>query len=115
MDLPDGSSDVEKPLDPAAQRLQVKMRRLILISSLTMVLGLISVFVAILYRINRLDDTETAKFTQSVTIPADQDLISATVSEGRIILHLRGTGRDSIHLFDEISGEPLGTIAVDKK
>jgi len=120
MDHPDDPFDVEKPLDPAAQRLQTRMRRLILISSLTMVLGLMSVFVAILYRINRSDETRTDKIpalalTHSIEIPSSHTILSATISNGRIIVHLRADGRDSIRIFDAGSGKPLGSVALDRK
>jgi hypothetical protein len=45
------SLDDEKPLDPAMLRVQARMRRLMLIAGLTLGLGILAVFVAILYRI----------------------------------------------------------------
>ncbi|AXS41772.1 hypothetical protein [Breoghania sp. L-A4] len=41
----------ETPLDPAAERLQQKLRRLVFFSSLIMVGGLIAVFSVILYKV----------------------------------------------------------------
>jgi len=41
----------EKPLDPAVARVQERLRRLMLISGLTLGLGIFAVFIAILYRI----------------------------------------------------------------
>jgi hypothetical protein len=43
--------DDEKPLDPAMLRVQAKMRRLMLIAGLTLGLGVLVVFAAIVYRI----------------------------------------------------------------
>ena len=43
--------DDEKPLDPAMLRVQAKMRRLMLIAGLTLGLGILVVFAAILYKI----------------------------------------------------------------
>ena len=43
--------DDEKPLDPAMLRVQAKMRRLMLIAGLTLGLGILAVFGAILYKI----------------------------------------------------------------
>ncbi len=47
---PDPDDDFEAPLDPATANIQRKLRILILIGSLTMAVGLIAVFSAILYR-----------------------------------------------------------------
>lgn len=41
----------EKPLDPAVERVQRRLRRLMLISGLTLGLGMFAVFGAILYRL----------------------------------------------------------------
>lgn len=114
---PSGSgsvADADKPLDPAAQRLQQKMRRLVLISSLTMVLGLAAVFVAIIYRINRIDETATRDFVASLSVPAGQEVRSATLSDGKIVLLLRAGGSDSLAIFDAQSGEALGSVILEK-
>ena len=50
--------DDEKPLDPAMLHVQAKMRRLMLIAGLTLGLGIIVVFAAILYRITAATDRE---------------------------------------------------------
>ena len=44
------TDDDEKPLDPAMLRVQARLRRLILISGLTLGIGIIAVFGAVLYR-----------------------------------------------------------------
>ena len=44
----------ELPLDPAALRLQARLKRLILISGLTLGIGILAVLVAIAYRITAL-------------------------------------------------------------
>lgn len=41
----------EKPLDPAVERVQRRLRRLMLISGLTLGLGIFAVFAAIIYRL----------------------------------------------------------------
>jgi len=106
--------DAEKPLDPAAQRLQQKMRRLVLISSLTMVLGLAAVFVAIIYRINKIDDTEAQDFVSSLSLPAGHEVLSATLSDGKFILLLRSNGADTLNIFDAQSGRALGVVDLNR-
>jgi len=111
---PNGLDDAEKPLDPAAQRLQQKMRRLVLISSLTMVLGLAAVFVAIIYRINKIDDTEAQDFVSSLSLPAGHEVLSATLSDGKFILLLRSNGADTLNIFDAQSGRALGVVDLNR-
>src|SRR3954466_15538663 len=44
------ADDHDKPLDPAMLRVQAKLRRLILISGLTLGIGILAVFGAVIYR-----------------------------------------------------------------
>lgn len=111
---PNGWEDDDKPLDPAAQRLQQKMRRLVLISSLTMLLGLAAVFVAIIYRVNKIDDTEAHEFVSSLSLPAGHEVRSATLSDGKIILLLRSNGADTLNIYDAQSGRALGVVTLDQ-
>lgn len=46
----------EKPLDPAVARVQARLQRLMLIAGLTLGLGILAVFLAIIYRITALDN-----------------------------------------------------------
>jgi hypothetical protein len=53
---PDKQDDEEKPLDPAMARVQARLQRLILIAGLTLGVGILAVFLAIIYRITASDD-----------------------------------------------------------
>ncbi|MEM1048629.1 MAG: DUF6476 family protein [Pseudomonadota bacterium] len=109
----DDPSEQEEPLDPAAQRLQKKLRRLILISGLTMVLGLAAVFAAIVYRINRIDDTQTAAFTERVALQNGDTIVNASVSEGRLTVLVRRNDGHAIIVFDAATGARLADIAIE--
>lgn len=56
MDNPDKDDEEEKPLDPAVARVQARLQRLILIAGLTLGVGILAVFLAIIYRITAADD-----------------------------------------------------------
>ena len=87
MSLPD--SDDEKPLDPAVERVQRRLRRLILIAGLTLGLGLVAVFAAILYRVGSISaplQPTGPVIGIAATIPAGARLMSMAVSADRIIL-----------------------------
>jgi hypothetical protein len=49
--MTDQSDDDDKPLDPAIEQVRQRVRRLMLISALTLGLGIVAVFLAIGYRL----------------------------------------------------------------
>lgn len=53
---PEKDDEEEKPLDPAMARVQAKLQRLMLIAGLTLGIGILAVFLAIIYRITAADD-----------------------------------------------------------
>ncbi|MBB4303042.1 hypothetical protein GGD81_002080 [Rhodobium orientis] len=83
----------EAPLDPATERLQKKLRRLVLVSGLIMMLGLIAVFSVIVYRVVKSDSTEMrdipANIEALVEDPLTGDIVSTSL-DGR---HLAVTFR----------------------
>lgn len=90
------------------------MRRLILISGLTMVLGLAAVFAAIVYRINRIDDTQSAAYAERVSVQAGDSVVGATLSEGRLTILVRRNDGHAVLVFNAETGMQLGDIAVEK-
>jgi hypothetical protein len=96
--------DDDAPLDPAVERVQTRLRRLILISSLTLVIGVLAVFGAILYRIVNMGATvpaanaspEAVAATLShadLGLPAGANLTASALDGNRLILtyvHSRG-------------------------
>jgi len=52
----DTDTEEEKPLDPAVARVHARLQRLMLIAGLTLGLGILAVFLAIIYRITAADD-----------------------------------------------------------
>jgi hypothetical protein len=56
MTNPSSEDQEEKPLDPAVARVQSRIQLLMLISGLTLGLGILAVFLAIIYRIATDDD-----------------------------------------------------------
>jgi hypothetical protein len=74
MTNPNSEDQEEKPLDPAVARVQSRIQLLMLISGLTLGLGILAVFLAIIYRIATDDDkTPVAAGTEvpvsTVTVP----------------------------------------------
>ncbi len=94
-------NDDEAPLDPALERVQARMRRLMLIAGLTLGLGIFAVFGAILYKIATSGDrgavtagSDTVAASVSATLPAGARLVSTTSAGNRLVLtyeHQGGT------------------------
>jgi uncharacterized protein (TIGR02246 family) len=71
----------EKPLDPAAERLERRVRRLILIAGLTLSIGLFAVFGAILYRVMSAGDRPTAvAVSESVDAAAGEAAVRSALA-----------------------------------
>jgi hypothetical protein len=103
--------DDDKPLDPSVKRVETRVRRLILIAGLTLGLGIIAVFAAILYRIVNLDTTvkaislDAAIPSLSLTemgLPADARLVATALDGNRLALTYE-------------AGEGTVTVVVDLK
>ncbi|MEH6724913.1 MAG: hypothetical protein V7703_02055 [Hyphomicrobiales bacterium] len=92
----DPLDDDEKPLDPAVERVRIKLRRLLMGSSLIMVFGFIAVFGALYYRITQTsesDDTVAAAnntvvpdIAATLSLPTDLGvLIDVSLSRGQLV------------------------------
>jgi hypothetical protein len=74
----------DAPLDPATERVQAKLKRLLLGSSLIMFAGFIAVFAAILYKINTYEaDPSEAAIVETLNVGADAEVLQATISAAR--------------------------------
>lgn len=95
----------EEPLDPAVERIQHKLRRLLFGSTLIMFLGFAAVLAAIVYKINEGSDTEEAYRIPTVVtdeslrraqypIPEGARVVSTVISDGQLVVtyEVDGTG-----------------------
>ena len=107
-DYRDGRPD-EEPLDPAAQRVQAKLKRMLLGSSLIMIAGFIAVFAAILYKINSYKaDPENAAFASSIAVGAEAEVLQASMTDGLLLVLVREGSRTALLRFDPETGKQLG-------
>lgn len=105
----DDDPDKEPPLDPAAERLQRKLKRLLAVSSLVMVLGFIAVFAAIVYRVTSNDaQAELDAIAATVAIGAGAEVVDIEVAEGRLIVLLRKENGTSLVYMDPATGREIG-------
>ncbi|KZM52087.1 hypothetical protein [Labrenzia sp. OB1] len=111
MSQPDyrGEGPDEAPLDPAALRVQAKLKRLLLGSSLVMVAGFVAVFAAIVYKINTYEaDPSGAAFAETLSVAPGTEILQATLSDGMLLVLAREEGRNVLLRFDSVSGKQLG-------
>ena len=90
------SDDEEAPLDPALLRVQSRLRRLMLIGISTLVIGVVAVLIAIVYRFYIADDslgsvnlrtTITGEITaESVGLAPDAVLVEQTIDGDQMVL-----------------------------
>jgi len=112
------SHDDEKPLDPAMARVQVKLRRLILISGLTLGAGVLAVFAAIIYRtytaipaVPLAPTVASARLTLTdMGLPADARLVSTAVDGARIVLTYAHSAGNTLIFVDERRLTVLGRL-----
>lgn len=105
----DDDPDKEPPLDPAAERLQRKLKRLLGVSSLVMVLGFIAVFAAIIYRVTSGDaQANLDEIAATVGIEANAQVVDIEIADGRIIVLLREENGASLVYIDPATGREIG-------
>jgi hypothetical protein len=109
--MDDHDSEDEKPLDPAVARVQQRLRRLMMISGLTLGLGIFAVFIAILYRIFTYQSAGTpvaeveGAAVPTVThtalgLPAGARLVSTALDGARAALTFEDGAGATIIIFD---------------
>jgi hypothetical protein len=110
----------EAPLDPAAERLRRKLVRLLVFSGGIMVLGLIAVFSAIVYKVGGSGEggvarlSATAPVEARLAIPAGARIVATALDGDRALLTLATPdGSTSLLLVDLASGAPLGRYSVE--
>lgn len=87
--LPEADDGEEAALDPAVERIRQRLKRLILVSIITLIIGLGAVVIAVIYKIGRLDDkgvlaAAPGETTIADALPAGSHVVSSAL-DGRIL------------------------------
>ncbi|MHC5656052.1 hypothetical protein [Stappia sp.] len=105
----DDDRDKEPPLDPAAQRLQAKLKRLLAISSLVMGLGFVAVFAAILYKLNEGGARpDGAGIAATIVLDKDERVEGLAMQDGRMVLLVKRGEAARLVYLDPATGQVLG-------
>jgi hypothetical protein len=99
----------EKPLDPAVARVQARLRAMILIAGLTLGLGVIALFVAVIYRIATLEDNPAPVAAggepevvdlDGLGLPAGAEVVSTALDGNRLAVTFRAGGEFILLVLD---------------
>ncbi|WP_181703120.1 DUF6476 family protein [Chthonobacter albigriseus] len=106
--------DDEAPLDPAMARVQAKLRRLMLVSGITLGVGFVAVLFAVIWRVNNprgaVPDGEA--WTSSLEIPAGATVVATDLDGDRLAVTVDAAEGRQIHVFHLPSGRRLGTATL---
>lgn len=103
----------EKSLNPEAERAIAKVRRLMMIASVTTFLAVAAVLVVIGYRVFQLGGSAPPPALQAApALPAGAKVLSSAVGEGRIVLTVEVGGAIELYSFDLATLRPLGHARV---
>ncbi len=99
----------QRPLDPEAERAIAKVRRLMMIASVTTFLAVAAVLGVIGYRIFHLGESASPPPPQAgPVLPAGAKILSSAVGDGRIVLTVEIDGAIALYSFDLATLRPLG-------
>ena len=106
----------EEPLDPQIENIRRKMMRLLMVSSGIMVIGLMAVLAAIVYKINQstsaLDPAPVAEGT--IAMPSNTNIISSSLSRDRIMLTLKLSDGSRIIRIHKLNGELVSELKLEE-
>jgi len=120
------ADDGDPPLDPAAARLVKRVRRLMLVSSLTTVIAVAAVFGVIGYRVFKAADrpppapqptpepaptAPPAPLEATLTLPQGARIIYTTVAEGLLVVSLDIGGAIEIRTYDLETLKPAARMS----
>jgi hypothetical protein len=107
----------ERPLSPEAERAVAKVRRLMMIASVTTFLAVAAVLVVIGYRVFHLggstqggDRPAPGFIDASTALPAGAKVVSTAVSNDHIVVTIDVAGTIEIWTFDPDTLKPLGRL-----
>jgi hypothetical protein len=102
------SDDSGKPLDPESARVVARVRRLMMIASLTTIVAVAAVIAVIGYRVFRDEGRAAPVQAVSAALPAGAKVLSSTIGEGRLVLTVEIDGAIELLSFDLNTLKPVG-------
>lgn len=100
----------ERPLSPEAERAIAKVRRLMVIASVTTFLAAAVVLGVIGYRVSRTEERAPDFVDVSAALPAGAKVLSTAVSNDHIVVTIDVNGAVELLTFDPDTLKPLGRL-----
>ena len=105
----------DKPLDPKVEAIRRKMVRLLMVSGGIMMIGLMTVLAAIVYKVNTSVSKSVVQDESTISVPADAKIISTAMGDGRVMLTLQTRdGSRELRIFDR-NGNLLNTLKIQQE
>lgn len=115
-------SDAEKPLTPEQEAAVAKVRRLMMISSATLVVGMAAVFGVIGYKVYTSGESSTADtgatraLIEAVDpLPPGARVVGTAIGEAQILVTIETGGGTELRTYDPDTLRPLGRLRLAPK
>lgn len=111
-------SSADAPLTPEARALIGRARRSFLLSIGILILGLLAVGGAIVYKSTQgstsaVPSSSAADYSlAAIKVPSGADVVSAVAADGKLTVTLRNGSATSIRIFDGRTGEMIREVPV---
>lgn len=112
----------DEPLTPAQEAAVAKVRRLMMISSATLVVGMAAVFGVIGYKVYRSGDSTAAgsgpsdTMVEAVdTLPPGARVVGTAIGEAQIVVTIETGGTTELRTYDPDTLRPLGRLRLAPK
>src|SRR4029453_15436765 len=104
------SDDAEKPLDPEAARIVAKVRRLMMIASLTTFIAVAVVIGVIGYRVFKGEGREKGGPDDDAPWPNGARIVSSSMNDERLALTIETPNGLEVRFFDLRTLKPAGRL-----
>jgi hypothetical protein len=121
MTNPNFDDDDEKPLDPVMEKLRRKMVRLLFVSSAAIVVALMAVLGALVYKANKASSRNAPIATEEAlrmpmgrlmpSLPSGFKIATVQIDRNRLLIYgALATGEHQAFIFDVVSGEMISQV-----
>jgi hypothetical protein len=100
----------ERPLSPEAERALAKVRRLMMIASVTTFIAVAAVLAVIGYRVSRTEGRASEFADVTAALPAGAKVLSTAVGADHIVVTIEVNGAIQLLTFDPDTLKPLGRL-----
>lgn len=108
-------SDDVKPLDPEQAAALGRIRRLMMIASVTTFIAIAVVFGIIGYKVYRSGDTAPPLPAAEASLPPGARVLSSAIGDRRLVLTVEIAGSVELRSFDLETLRPIGRLRLESK